>query len=93
MAKIIGVDYDQSGMLAVYVETVEGRQKFVRERHGRWVDRYGGKHDNPKYECQECRKEAPYRPKLDDLYNWYHEQDLSDYCPNCGAKMDGDSNA
>lgn len=58
-------------------------------KHGRWVDRYGGKYVNPKYECSECRKEAPYRPKLDDLFNWYHEQDLSDYCPNCGAKMDG----
>lgn len=62
----------------------------VEVKHGEWVDRYGGKYVNPKYECSECRKEAPYRPKLDDLLNWYHEQDLSDYCPNCGAKMDGD---
>ena len=58
-------------------------------KHGRWVDRYGGKYVNPKYECSECRKEAPYRPELDDLFNWYHEQELSNYCPNCGAKMDG----
>ena len=59
-------------------------------KHGWWVDRHGGKYVNPKYECSECRKEAPYRPKIDDLHNWYYEQDLSDYCPNCGAKMRSD---
>lgn len=59
-------------------------------KHRQWVDRYGGKYVNPKYECSECRKEAPYRPNPDDLLNWYHEQDLSDYCPNCGAKMGGE---
>lgn len=37
MAKIIGIDYDNGEMLAVYVETVEGRQKFVKERHGQWI--------------------------------------------------------
>ena len=72
MAKIIGVDYDQSGMLAVYVETVEGRQKFVKEREGRWIsdDR------DVLFGCSECG--------IQISTSW-------NYCPNCGAKMDGDT--
>ena len=53
-------------------------------RHGRWVGikgmappEYHGKH-----RCSICYARALER-------KFYEE--LSDYCPNCGAKMDGDS--
>lgn len=37
MAKIVGFDYDNGDKIAVYVEYADGRQKFVIERHGRWI--------------------------------------------------------
>ena len=36
------------------------------------------------YECSEC---AGVVPRTRYGHDWY-----SDYCPNCGAKMDGDGN-
>ena len=48
-------------------------------RHGRWIHTDLADHWLGKDECSECT---------------YHEKDRSDlshfnYCPNCGAKMDG----
>lgn len=58
-------------------------------RHGRWVDRYGGKYSNPLYECSECKEIALYKQKKDCLGNDCFEQELSAACPRCRAKMDG----
>lgn len=58
--------------------------------HGRWVDRYGGKYANPLYECSECKRRAPYKFENDSLNIGLWVQDLTDYCPNCGARMDGE---
>ena len=49
------------------------------EKHGRWVDIYGGKYDNHLYECSECKGKA--------LYYYAAGQLLSDYCPHCGARI------
>lgn len=57
--------------------------------HGRWGDRYGGKYANPLYECSECKGTARYQQNYDVLDNGLWLQDLTDYCPHCGAKMDG----
>ena len=46
-------------------------------RHGRWIEHKHFHHDHytdSTYECSECNAEEPF---------------TSDYCPNCGAKMDG----
>ena len=48
--------------------------------HGRWVN---NKDDYP--ECDKCGYMPQYDHMIDDI--WY-----SPYCPNCGAKMDGDGN-
>lgn len=45
---------------------------------GRWIDQDEGA--NCAIECSECRKE----PLLDE----YGEYVLSDYCPNCGCKIE-----
>lgn len=58
-------------------------------RHGCWVDRYGGKYDNQIYECSICRNKAPYRCEISLLGHGTWLQKLSDWCPACGAKMDG----
>lgn len=60
-------------------------------RHGRWVDRYGNKYDNHLYECSECKGKARYRFVRDELGKEIAEQALDDYCPHCGAKMDGNT--
>ena len=54
--------------------------------HGRWIPlEYDGYADgNPVWdlwECSECREEHSG-----------DEDTLTPYCPNCGAKMDGDGN-
>lgn len=78
----------------VFVNDIENAPivDAVEVVHGRWVDRYGGKYANPLYECSECKKKAPYKFEDDSLQIGLWLQDLTDYCPNCGAKMDGDGN-
>ena len=50
-------------------------------KHGRWIEHKHFHHDHyidSTYECSECKVEEPL---------------TSDYCPNCGAKMDGECGA
>lgn len=46
--------------------------------HGRWIKR-GGKRF-----CSECKERACVTRDMEDF--WYTKG--TDYCPNCGAKMD-----
>ncbi len=74
--------------MIVNAPTVEA----VEVVHGRWEDIYGGKYANPRFRCSVCKVKALYVNVLNGLGNWIDEQELSNYCPNCGAKMDGDGN-
>ena len=58
----------------------------------RWEDEYNGKYANPRYRCSVCKKRSLYKSVMDVLGNWKDVQALTNYCPNCGAKMDGDGN-
>ena len=49
-------------------------------RHGRWIMRGGKRY------CSECRNRACVTRDSDDF--WYTVG--TDFCPNCGAKMDGE---
>ena len=53
-------------------------------KHGRWIMK------EDKYywwcECSECGSQ-PMKNRFNNL------QERSNYCPNCGARMDGDENA
>lgn len=51
--------------------------------HGKWVDRYGGKHAYPVFECSVCKGAALLGFGCEHI-----TQALSAYCPCCGAKMD-----
>ena len=51
----------------------------VPVRHGRWKPH--SKVEYPVYHCSVCGGQA--------LFAW-GKQCKSDYCPNCGARMDGD---
>ena len=50
-------------------------------RHGRWEKQNG------LYSCSECGKTCPYDVQADVIEYW-----ACNYCPNCGAKMDGELN-
>ena len=52
----------------------------VEVRHGEWEKVMNHR------ECSKCSYNAPYKK----IKAGYHLQDLSKYCPNCGAKMDGE---
>ena len=47
-------------------------------RHGRWEKSSG------LYSCSECGMTCPYDVQADAIEYW-----ACNYCPNCGAKMDG----
>ena len=58
--------------------------------HGRGEDIYGHKYCNPRFRCSVCKTKALYVAVQTCLGTWADEQELSSYCPNCGAKMDGE---
>ena len=68
------------------------RVDAVEVVHGRWEDIFQGRYENPRFRCSVCKEKALYVATQTALGNWRDEQDLSNYCPNCGAKMDGDGN-
>lgn len=57
-------------------------------RHGRWVP-VDGKHPCDEWDCTACGERRTFLVEMDadDMEECYP------YCPNCGAKMDGDSHA
>lgn len=73
----------------------------VEVRHGKWLeDEY-----NETTYCSECKEEALYNSTFELQFDYDWEENLvpcgyeehkeyirTKYCPNCGAKMDGDTN-
>ena len=53
----------------------------VEVKHGKWYKHDKKIHGDTCYYCSVCEKMA-----LSDCMVW----ELTDYCPNCGAKMDGE---
>lgn len=64
---------------SVTFQTEGGKKvEFVKVKHGRWVfgvDSETGERDLIAWTCSECNEKYPWQPN---------------YCPNCGAKMDGE---
>ncbi len=61
----------------------------VEVRHGEWVLEHG---EYGKMMCSVCKKSSPTERKPDP-YEYFQLADFyieSPYCPNCGAKMDGE---
>lgn len=56
----------------------------VPVRHGWWDT-----NEDNRIVCSECKHGAPYMYKISDKLIM---QELTDYCPYCGARMDGGNN-
>ena len=70
------------GVPLVYWDDVESAPTVdaVPVVHGRWVE-----YPRPHYfKCSECKYTVPYRKAM-----WCNGKREYNYCPNCGAKMDG----
>ena len=62
-----------------YIDELEEKlSKSAPVRHGHWIN------ENFYTHCSACGKMA--------IYDKYGQEVESDYCPNCGAKMDGEPN-
>ena len=70
-------------------------------RHGKWIE---DEYDETTY-CSECKEEALYNSTFELQFDYDWEENLvpcgyeehkeyikTNYCPNCGAKMDGGNN-
>ena len=71
---------DQAGIV-LWVLSHTPTIDAVEVVHGRWVD-----HLVRDWRCSECGKKVPKQVRFDG----YYYDDKLNYCPNCGAKMDGD---
>ena len=69
---------------ALGVSTVE---ELMEEPQGEWIDTTDGQH----YKCSVCGYRAGYwfNEKNSCEYSLDMSEWLSNYCPNCGAKMGG----
>lgn len=70
-----------SDMISVYDVIMLPTADVAPVRHGRWEKQSG------LYSCSECGKTCPYDVQADVIEYW-----ACNYCPNCGAKMDGGLN-
>ena len=82
--KIIGLSKGGCGDYPLYCLAINDCMNVLDEmpaadvapvRHGRWIN------ENFYTHCSDCGKMA--------IYDKYGQEVESDYCPHCGAKMDG----
>ena len=67
-----------SDMISTYDVVMLPAADVAPVRHGRWEKQNG------LYSCSECGKTCPYDVQADVIEYW-----ACNYCPHCGAKMDG----
>jgi rRNA maturation endonuclease Nob1 len=76
-APVIARAMEDALQRVIYATTVDA----VEVVHGEWImDDY-----THRYRCSVCKAHQPYDTVGDYIDYWD-----CDYCPNCGAKMDGD---
>lgn len=93
--------------LPEYLKAIKTIEDNCLPRHGRWIERLDGDCEFVHHMCSECKADAFFQYIIEADWDenidgeWYNRGDettgieefLTDYCPHCGAKMDGDSHA
>ena len=75
--KLRGVTYEDGKIIDVHIRDTDDVVKvFAPVRHGRWIEKEKYTF-GIMYDCSLCENRI-----LDNGHPW-------NYCPNCGAKMDG----
>ena len=81
---IADVDFDHTDR--IWFHTKHGKEvEFAKVRHGKWLPKHhyiAGYEFVSGYICSECGNDA-LNAEGDDF--------LTDYCPNCGARMDDET--
>lgn len=74
------VDEWQNRVVHWIIGDIEDAPSVVPKRaEGEWIDTQSGDH----WKCSVCGHRAPYEALANDkAYEW-----LSEYCPNCGARL------
>ena len=72
------------------LEIVKMLEEQPDQKRGHWIT--DTKTYTERIYCSECNKLAPLEIKSHDYYGYssYGEWTKTNYCPNCGAKMDGE---
>ena len=78
LSKAAPVEGCFSDMISAYDVVMLPAADVTPVVHGRWEKQSG------LYSCSECGKTCPYDVQADVIEYW-----ACNYCPNCGAKMDG----
>jgi uncharacterized protein YegP (UPF0339 family) len=87
----------------VEIRIVETTADVVEVRHGEWVEHDESKDDFYHHRCSICKVDAPFNYVETEDYDEGMDgewclmglriadivEHLTNYCPNCGAKMDG----
>ena len=60
------------------------KSKYVEQKRGKWKERWSEDYITYFHRCSVCGEDALTKEET------AHDEVLSNYCPNCGAKMDGD---
>ena len=81
LSKAVPVEGCFSDMISAYDVIMLPAADVAPVRHGQWEKQSG------LYSCSECGKTCPYDVQADVIEYW-----TCNYCPNCGAKMDGGDN-
>lgn len=78
----VGVDERKRGILYLLEKDIAAAPTIDTVKYGNWIKIV----DCNTVQCSECFEDFDY---IDGLYYLCHGQELPDYCPNCGARMDG----
>ena len=98
----VGYSREDAADCIRYMDTADVAQVV----HGRWIEHEETQEDAySHHKCSECNVNAPFYYKMREDWDegmdgeWYSiglvddgiNEYLTDYCPNCGAKMEGGS--